>query len=190
MRTIAFIVCVVAVLFVRAPSAFAESAEEKWEVYAGTGYHHSNMKYASDPVAYEVGVRHREGKGSLGLAVLYMQQRIYGEDFQTNTDIDMVRYMALFGYNLFNDFWLDIGPAVTFFRCTDDAKNDLGNRLTMPAQPGGVAGFSYRKHVANSLNIDAAVRSTFGNWEIRGPYAQPENNLAGWEVMLNVGYSF
>lgn len=187
MRMLAF---VVALLFFFVSPVFSEDSKSKWEVYAGAGYHHSGMKYASDPAAYEVGARYREGKGSLGLAVLYMQQRVHAEDFKDYTDIDLLRYMALFGYNVFGDIWFDIGPTVTFFECTDDAKNDFGEGLTMPAQPGGVVGFSYRKHIVNSWNVDLAARSTFGNWEIRGPYGQRSNHLGGWEVMLNLKYSF
>lgn len=191
MRKIVLVVCTVAVLFVFVPLAFSsEDSNSNWEVYAGTGYHHSHMKHASNPAAHEVGVRRREGKGSLGLSVLYMQQRVHAEDFKDHTDIDMFRYMALFGYNIFNDVWFDLGPSVTFFQCTDDAKNDFGNGLTMPAQPGGVIGFSYRKHIVDSWNIDLAARSTFGNMELRGPYGQPANHLRGWEVLLNIKYSF
>ncbi|MEK9201673.1 MAG: hypothetical protein AAB944_01745, partial [Patescibacteria group bacterium] len=95
MRTIVLVVCFVAVSFVFIPLVFSEDHESKWEVYTGAGYHQSGMKYASNPVAYEVGARYREGKGSLGLAVLYMRQRVYAEDLKTSTDIDLLRYMAL-----------------------------------------------------------------------------------------------
>ena len=190
MRTIVLAVCFVIVSFVFIPLVFSEDHESKWETYAGVGYHHSHMTLASNPVAYEVGARYREGKGSLGLAVLYMRQRVYAEDYKDHTDVDLLRYMALFGYNVFNDVWFDVGPTVTFFGVVDDAKNDFGDGLTMPAQPGAVVGFSYRKHIVDSWNIDLAARSTFGNWEIRGPYGQRSNHLNGWEVLLDIRYAF
>lgn len=165
--------------------------EKKNEVYAAIGYHHSEPEYFTNVSTYEVGVRRRiNDKFSISISELYMQQKIFDEQYLTHTKIDFYRTMVLVRRKLTKNISFDFGPMVTFFKCRDEAKNDFGRKLTLPAQPGGVFGLAYQKKIKNSWFIELGMRRVMGNIELRGAYGQPDNNSRGEDYSFGIKNNF